>query len=159
MAQSRGLVATAEETYNRVNPPSLPAALKELLVTFAPWLSLLGGALGLLVFIPGVLLLLVLSPVAAAGGAGLDYVGTILHLILSAAGAVMSILAFSGLRQRTLAGWTMAFWATAAYLVAGFVPIGIGSIIGALIGGAIGLYVLFQVKPYYDGTIVEPVTR
>ena len=158
MAQSSGLVATAEETYNRINPPSLPAALKELLVTFAPWLSLLGGALGLIVFIPGMLLLLVFSPVAAVGGGGLDYVGTMIHLVLSAAGAVMSVLAFAGLRRRSLAGWTMAFWATAVYLVAGLLPIGVGSIIGALIGGAIGLYVLFQIKPYYDGTIIAPAS-
>src|SRR4051812_9093131 len=99
--QSSGLMATAEETYNRVNPPPLPASLKELLVTFAPWLALLGGVVGLLVFIPGMLFLLVLSPMAAMAGGGLDYVGNILHLILSAVGAVMSILAFSGLRARS----------------------------------------------------------
>jgi hypothetical protein len=151
---SSGLVATAQETYERINPPSLPAALKELLVTFAPWLALLGGVIGLMVFVPGVLLLLVLSPFAGAAGGGLDYVSTIIHLILSAVGAVMSLMAFSGLRNRTLGGWTMAFWATAAYVVAGLVPIGIGSLIGTIISGAIGLYVLFQTKPYYDGTVV-----
>ena len=158
MSQSSGLMATAEDTYNRVNPPPLPASIKELLVTFAPWLSLLGGVIGLLVFIPGILVLLALSPVAGAAGAGLGYVSTIIHLILSAAGAVMSLMAFGGLRRRSLAGWTMAFWATAVYLVAGLLPLGIGSLIGTIIGGAIALYVLFQTKPYYDGTIAPPTT-
>lgn len=151
-----GLVATAEETYNRVNPPSLPASVKELLVTFAPWLAVLGGVIGLLVFIPGMLVLLVLSPFAALGGGGLGYVATIIHLILSAVGAVMSLMAFGGLRRRSMAGWTMSFWATAVYLIAGLLPLGFGSLLGTVIGGAISLYILFQVKPYYDGTVPAP---
>jgi hypothetical protein len=159
MAQSTGLMATAEETYNRINPPALPASIKELLVTFAPWLSLLGGVLGLLVFVPGVLFLLVLSPVAGVAGAGLDYVGTIMHLILSAVGAVMSLMAFPGLKRRSFSGWTMAFWASTVYVVAGLFPLGIGSLIGTAIGAAIGLYVLFQTKPYYDGTIAPRRAR
>src|SRR5687767_6007416 len=153
MIQPTGLVATAEETYKRVNPPSLPASIKELLVTFAPWLSLLGGVVGLLVFIPGLLVLVALSPLAGLAGAGLGYVGTIINLILSAVGAVLSLMAFSGLRKRSYSGWTLAFWATAVYLVAGLFPLSIGSVLSTAIGGAIGLYVLFQTKPYYDGTI------
>ena len=156
MIQPTGLVATAEETYNRVNPPSLPASIKELLVTFAPWLAILGGVLGLLVFIPGALLLLALSPLAGLAGGGLGYVGTILNLILSVVGAVLSVMSFSGLRKRSYSGWTMSFWATAVYLVAGLFPLSIGSVLGMLIGGAIGLYVLFQIKPYYDGTLPAP---
>lgn len=156
MIQSTGLVATAEETYNRLNPPSLPVSVKELLVTFAPWLALLGGALGLLVFIPGMLVLLALSPLAALGGGGLGYVATIIHLILSAVGAVISLMAFGGLRRRSISGWTMSFWATAVYLIAGLLPLTLGSIFSTVIGGAISLYILFQLKPYYDGTIAAP---
>jgi hypothetical protein len=157
MTQSTGLVATAEETYNRINPPSLPASAKELLVTFAPWLAVLGGALGLLVFIPGMLVLLVLSPLAGLAGGGLGYVATIIHLILSAVGAVLSLMAFGGLRRRSLSGWTKSFWATAVYLIAGLLPLSLGAIFGTVIGGAISLYILFQLKPYYDGSIAGPV--
>ncbi len=157
MIQPNGLVATAEQTYNRVNPPSMPASVKELLVTFAPWLALLGGAIGLLVFIPGMLVLLVLSPLAALGGGGLGYVGTIIHLILSAVGAVISLMSFSGLKRRSYSGWTMAFWASAIYIVAGLLPLSLGAIFGTVIGAAVSLYILFQIKPYYDGTIVAPV--
>ena len=152
-SQSTGLVETAEATYNKLDLPSLPASIKELLITFAPWLSLLSGVLGLLVFIPGAVVLLVISPLAGTAGAGLGYVATIIHLILSAVGAVISLMAFSGLRQRALRGWTMMFWATAVYLVAGLLPPGIGAIISTIIGGAAGLYLLFQTKPYYDGTL------
>jgi hypothetical protein len=158
MMQSSGLMASAEETYNRVNPPALPASIKELLVTFAPWLALLGGVIGLMVFVPGVLVLLVLSPVAGIAGGGIGYVGTIVHLILSAVGAVMSLMSFNGLRARSFGGWTMAFWATTVYLVAGLLPLGIGSLIGTIIGGAISMYLLFQTKPYYDGTIAPPAS-
>jgi hypothetical protein len=155
MIQSSSNVLTAtEDAYNKLNLPSLPPAIKELLVTFAPWLSLLSGALGLLVFVPGALLLLVLSPVAGLGGAGLGYVMTIIHLVLSVVGAVLSLMAFRGLRKRSLGGWTMLFWATAVYLVAGLLPLSIGGLISTIIGGALALYLLFQTKPYYDGTIV-----
>jgi hypothetical protein len=158
MSQSMGgLVATAEEQYKKLNLPSLPDSVRELFVTFAPWLALLGGILGLLVFIPGVLLLLTLSPLAGAGGAGIGYVLSIIHLILSAAGAVISLMAFSGLRKHTLRGWTLLFWAAAVYFVAGLLPISISGIIGAVLGVAISLYVLFQIKPYYDGTRSIPV--
>jgi len=157
MNQSGDLVSTAEETYNKLNLPALPEAITELLVTFAPWLSLLAGVIGLLVFIPGVLFLLFFSPLAGLGGAGLGYVFSIIHLILSAAGAVVSLMAFSGLRRRNLRGWTLLFWATVIYFVAGLLPISIGSLIGAIIGAAISLYLLFQIKPYYDGRRMAPV--
>jgi hypothetical protein len=156
MAETSGLIETAEAQYNRLQLPSLPVSIRELLVTFAPWLSLLGGVLGLLVFIPGAFVLLVVSPLAGIGGAGLGYVALIIHLLFSAAGAVVSLLAFNGLRKRSMGGWTLMFWATAIYLVAGLLPLSIGAIINTLIGGAVALYLLFQTKPYYDGTIVEP---
>jgi hypothetical protein len=158
MSQSTGLVSTAEEAYQKLNLPSLPASITELLVTFAPWLSLLGGVLGLLVFIPGALVLLVISPLAGVGGAGLGYIATIIHLILSAAGAVVSLMAFSGLRKRSLGGWTLAFWASAIYIVAGLLPLSLGAIVGTIIGAAVALYFLFQVKPYYDGSRVAPAS-
>jgi hypothetical protein len=157
--QASNLVLTAEENYKKLNLPSLPSSVRELLATFAPWLALLGGVLGLLVFVPATLVLLVFSPLAGLAGGGLGYVATVIHLLLSIAGAVVSLLAFSGLRGRSLGGWTMAFWATVIYLVAGLLPLSFGSIIGALFGGAVGLYLLFQIKPYYDGTgVTEPAT-
>jgi hypothetical protein len=146
-------VATTEEAYNKLNLPSLPASIKELIVTFAPWLALLGGVLGLLVLIPGTLLMLVISPVAAMGGGALGFVGILINLTLGIAGAVLSLMAFSGLRQRSLRGWVLLFWACILYLVGGLFPLSIGSLFGVVIGGALSLYLLFQVKPYYDGRI------
>jgi hypothetical protein len=43
------------------------------------------------------------------------------------------------------------------YIIAALLPLSIGSLFSAIIGGAIGLYLLFQVKPYYDGRKVVPV--
>lgn len=157
MTQSTSAVATVENAYNQLNLPPLPASIKELVVNFAPWLAVLGGALGLLVFVPGTLILLFLSPLAAVGGGGLGYVMTIMNLILSIVGAVLSLMAFSGLRNRSLRGWTLLFWASMVYLVAGLLPISFGGLLGVIIGGAIALYLLFQIKPYYDGTVVAPV--
>jgi hypothetical protein len=158
MSQSTDLVATAEETYNKLNLPSLPPTIAELLVTFAPWISLLGGVLGLLVFVPGSLILLFFSPLAGLGGGGLGYIFTIIHLILSVVGAVVSLMAFSGLRNRSLRGWTLLFWATVIYLVAGLLPLSFGGLVSTILAGAIGLYLLFQTKPYYDGRRVIPAT-
>ena len=153
MNQASDLMLTAEENYKKLNLPALPSSVRELLATFAPWLSLLGGALGLLVFVPGTLVLLFLSPLAGLAGGGLGYVATLIHLVLSIVGAVVSLLSFNGLRRRSLSGWTLAFWATVIYLVAGLLPLSIGGVIGALFGGAVGLYLLFQIKPYYDGSL------
>ena len=157
MTQSAGAIASAEAAYRGLNLPSLPRSISDILVKFGPWLSLIGGILMLLVTVPGTLFLLALSPLAAMGGGSLGYVGLILDLIISAVGAVMSILAFRGLRARTLGGWTLLFWATILYAVAGLLPLSISGIIGAVLSAAIGLYILFQVKPYYDGTITDPV--
>jgi hypothetical protein len=155
MSQSLGgLVATTEEQYKKLNLPALPDSIRELLVTFAPWLSLLGGILGLITFIPGVLVLLALAPVAGVGGAGLGFIFTVIHLILSAVGSVISLMAFGGLRKRTLPGWTLLFWASVVSIVAGLLPLSVGSLIGTVFGAAISLYLLFQIKPYYDGTRV-----
>lgn len=154
MSQSAGLIQTAEETYNKVNPPSLPASIKELIVTFAPWLSLLSGVLGLLVFPLATLFSVILAPLVGMGGGGLGFIFGIIHLILSVVGAVLSLMAFSGLRSRNMTGWTRLFWSTAIYLVAGLLPLSIGGIISTIIGGAVALYLLFQTKPYYDGTVV-----
>jgi len=157
MTQSAGAVASAEAAYRNLNLPSLPRSITDLIVKFAPWLALIGGILLLLVTVPGTLLLLAFSPLAAIGGGGLGYVGVIFDLVISAIGAVMSILAFAGLRGRKLSGWTLLFWSSILYFVAGLLPFSLGGLIGALLGAAIGLYLLFQVKPYYDGTITDPV--
>ena len=157
VAGAAGAIASAEAAYRGLNLPTLPRSVTDLLVKVGPWLALIGGILLLLVTVPGTLLLLLFSPLAAMGGGGLGYVGLILDLVISAIGAVMSILAFGGLRGRKLGGWALLFWASILYFVAGLFPFSIGGVIGALLGAAISLYVLFQVKPYYDGTITDPV--
>ena len=152
-----GAVASAERAYRSLNLPVLPRSVTDLIVKIAPWLALVGGILMLLVTVPGTLLLLALSPVAAMGGGALGYVATILDLVISAVAAVMSILAFVPLRARKLGGWTLMFWSSVLYAVSGLLPLSFGGLIGALLGLAISLYLLFQIKPYYDGTITDPV--
>ena len=155
MSDSTGLVTTAEQTYDRLNLPPLPASIRELLVTFAPWLSLLSGLLGLLVFPIVTLVSVILAPLIGVSGGGLGYIFGIIHLILSIAGAVLSLMAFSGLRSRSLTGWTRMFWAGAIYVVAGLLPLSFGGLITTIIGAAITFYLLFQVKPYYDGRMTS----
>jgi hypothetical protein len=134
MSQSMGgLVATTEEQYKKLNLPAWPDSVRELFVSFAPWFALLVGLLGLLTFIPGLIALLTLSAVAGAFGAGIGWVLGIISLILNAAGAVTALMAFSGLRKHTLAGWSMLFMTACLFFLSGVVQLSIGAIIGAII--------------------------
>lgn len=126
--------------------PPLPASIKEIIVSFAPWLALIFGVLGVIFSIAATGFLAVLSPfIALGGGLGLatgGVVGGILMLI----GSVLMLLAFPGLRDRKAKGWKMAFYSEVVSIVSSVVAL---NLVGAIIGALIGFYLLFQVKSYY----------
>lgn len=124
--------------------PKLPANIVDFLVMIAPWLSLIFGIMGVLGALAAFGVWNAVGPYAmywGAGRAGLWQVVIIGGLISS----VLSILAFPGLRDRKLQGWTLIFWSQIVSVAAAVFGMNIGGIIGA----AIGFYILFQVKPRY----------
>jgi hypothetical protein len=127
-------------------PFQIPDNIKEILVQFAPWITLIV----LLMALPALLFVLgmgsVVAPFAYLGGvrAGttltVAYIFTIVALVLEA-------IALPGLFNRKRSGWNFVFYASLVSLVEGVVS---GNIVSALVGAIIELYVLFQLKEKYQ---------
>lgn len=130
-------------------PFSLPENIKELIVTFGPYLVILGIILG----IPSILMVLglgaLVSPFTAFMGPsymvsyGINYV---VSMIVFGVVLVLEALAVPLLFKRQRKGWLYLFYSSLVGLVSGLLS---GGIVGTLVGAVIGWYVLFQVREYY----------
>ena len=122
-------------------PFQLPDGMKEFIVKFGPWIAIVLIVLSL----PFLLLALGVSafvlPYArtAAPSIGVAWIVLLVQLGLT-------IMALPGLFARTMSGWRLIFYAR---LVAIVTSIAMGGIVGAIIGGLISLYILFQVRTLY----------
>ena len=123
-------------------PFALPVGVKETIVKLAPWLTVIGIVFSL----PFILLALGISTVGFGLSAlGSDF-GYYAQLLLVGVGIVLEVLAVPGLFKRAAGAWRLAFYAILLSLLNSLVG---GHILNTIIGGVIGLYVLFQVKEYY----------
>jgi hypothetical protein len=126
--------------------PQLPPAVKEFIVKFGPYLI----ALGVIAWVLSLLSMLGLGGVSALSYYGVaygswSYYWTVTLLTL-AAQVILEALALPGLFKRTKQGWDFMFYATLAGIIGNILSL---NIVGALIGGAISLYITFQVREYY----------
>ncbi len=148
-------------------PFQLPANAREGLVKAMPWLTLLGGV----VMLWGAWALWQLvgwaNDVATVTNQfsqyyGVGYVAPVgmapllwVSLAVLVVEAVLFFMAFPALQARKKSGWNLLFWvsllnaAEAVVQAVGYTNF--GSLIGALIGSVIGLYLLFQIRSYYTG--------
>ncbi len=135
------IIPTMESWYKPL--PKLPAGIINFLVTVAPWFALIFGALGVLGTLTAFGVLSFVTPyfMMYGKGAGLWQLAVVGGFISS----VLTLLAFPGLRDRKLQGWTMLFWAQIVSVVSTLLALNIGGIIVA----AICFYILFQVKARY----------
>jgi hypothetical protein len=130
-------------------PYTLPDNIKELIVSFAPYLTIIGVIFG----VPAVLAVLglgaLVSPFtflhgpAYAVSYGFNYV---LSMMVFGAVLVLEALAVPGLFKRQKKAWQYLFYASLISLVSSLLG---GNMIGGLVGAVIGWYFLFQVKEYY----------
>jgi hypothetical protein len=148
--------------------PKLPQGFKKGLVQWLPWLSLIAGAIGLWsawaiwswARVANDLVDLANHLSATYGGGQVVssrwslmlWIGVIVLLVE----AVIYLLAFPGLRDRKKAGWNYLFYGALLNVAYGVVVMftsygGVGSLIGSIIGTAIGFYFLFQIRDYYAG--------
>ncbi len=125
--------------------PAMPENIKELIVKFGPWISLILiimaapivlGALGLGTF---------LMPFTYLGGIQAGFAYTV-SMVFTVVVLVMELIALPGLFKRAKQGWTWMFYATLVQAVQNLVAMNLG---GLIIGTLIGLYILFQIKSYY----------
>lgn len=126
--------------------PGLPDSAKELLVKVAPWLAVIS----MIVLFPIILAAFGLSAVALPfsylGGLHMGFSYTI-GLIFAFGMIVLELMAIPGLFKRQERAWRLMFYSTLLSLVQQLINFNLG---GLVIGGAISLYLLFQVKSKYS---------
>lgn len=155
------------------NAPKLPEKAKETIVEWLPWINLVLGILtlwsayvlwhwahlanGLANYVNQLSQTYGINTPAAHRLGAVVWLG----LIVLAVEGILYIMAFQATRARAKNGWNLLFYALLVNLVYGFVNIfsnygGFGSFIGYLIGTAVGLYFLFQIRSRYLGTKSAP---
>ena len=148
------LISMLEPYFTTQAPFQIPTNGREMLVSWLPWINLVGGVLCVLLFLSLLGLAGVVTTVSVVAGYNPGVYIWIPMLILLAQG-VIHLVAFPGLRKNKLNAWKLLFWADVIFFVYnianGFVyPSGlISGIIGAIVSVLIGMYLLFQVKNYY----------
>ena len=146
--------------------PALPTGGKKFLVLYLPWINLILGILTLYtVYVlwhwahwANALINYANSFNAAYGGPTIATnrmgVGIWLSLLVLAFEALLYIAAFPATRDHKKSGWDLMFYAALVNVVYGVVILfsnygNLGNLIGTLIGSAIGLYLLFQIRASY----------
>jgi len=129
--------------------PAMPENIKETLVSFAPYIAIISIVFSL----PAIFAILgigaMMGPFSAFMGPsymmtyGIGYYIGIVGLIIS---AVLEALAIQGLFKRSMKAWRLMYYSTLVAFVASVFQGNPGS---ALVGGLIGMYLLFQVKAMY----------
>jgi len=167
----RQLEEKLDELLVKKAPFQIPKEGREGIAKAMPWVALVGGI---------ILLLLAWTlyntlnyanrviDVANSYLGGLYDVGYVapvawgplvwLSLALLVAVAVMFFMAYPGLTKMKKSAWDLLFWAALLNIAEAVLQaIGytnIGSLIASLLGSVVGLYVLFQIRPLYNGAHV-----
>ncbi len=149
--------------------PPLPEEARKGLAKAMPWLTLAGGVLSLLAtwylyqavawvdkWAGYANSLYGAAGYTAAPVSGIGFIAW-LSLGILAAQAVLFLVAFPALRSFKKSGWNLLLWAALASiaydiaynLFGGY--LNIGQFIFSLIGSAVGLYLLFQVRSFFGG--------
>jgi hypothetical protein len=124
-------------------PFQLPIAVKESIVKYGPWISVVLLVLAL----PPLLFILGLGAVIVPFG-GPGYATSFSYLtILLIVQIGLLIAALPGLFARKMQGWRLIFYSRLLGIVSSLLS---GLIVNALLGGLISLYILFQVRALYE---------
>ncbi len=128
--------------------PALPTNARDVIVKITPILALIFGILGILGILSVFSAITAFAPVMMMGRLnGVGYWGyNYLSLVLWLFADIVMLTAYSGVRQRKIIGWNRLFWSQIIYFVGSILSY---EIISGLIGIAIALYLLFQIKSYY----------
>lgn len=123
-------------------PFQIPDTVRELIVRFGPWITVVL----LILLLPLLLFALGLSAVVMPfGGAGYAASFGLLTIFIIIEFGLM-IAALPGLFARKMSGWTLLFYSQLVGIVHSLLS---GNIIGGLLMALIVLYILLQVRPLY----------
>lgn len=148
--------------------PALPTGGKKFLVEYLPWINLILGVIALYTawvlwhwaHFANSLINYANTWSAAYGGpvvsANRMTIGIWLGIAVLAVEGLLYIAAFPGTRDRKKSGWNLLLYALLLNIVYGVVVLftdygSVGNLIGTVIGSAIGLYFLFQIRGSYSG--------
>jgi hypothetical protein len=124
-------------------PYQIPAAGKEWIVKYGPWIAIVL----LILLLPPILLLLGLGAALTPFG-GVYYATNYSYIaIVTLIQAGLTVAALPGLFARKMSGWTLLFYSRILAIVTTLL---LGNVVAALLGGLIGLYILFQIRPLYE---------
>jgi hypothetical protein len=147
MATSNGSfpeqIETTLRTYLYDKAPHLPLQWQEVLVKFLPYLTILFVVLSLPVLLAALGLGSMLSPfLFMAGG----FTSFSLTMIVFAISVILEAMAIPGLFNKSTKSWYLLYYSTLINALYNFLTF---NIVGFILGGAISLYLLFQIKKYY----------
>jgi hypothetical protein len=127
-------------------PFQLPANVKEFIVKFGPYITLILMLLALPVILLALGLSAVLLPMVGAVAGVKTGITATLGLVLAIATLVLEAVALPGLFKRSKVGWNFVFYAVLISAVSYLISLDIFSLI---IGTLVSLYFLFQIRAYY----------
>lgn len=125
--------------------PQMPAGFKEGIVKFLPYLVIVGlifAVFGVFAFIP-MLLVSVLGGFTAI-------MQMVVAFLTSVVVGILELMALPGLFKRTPASWKLLFYVEIVTLISALLSY---NVVGFIISGVIGFYILFQIRPYYNGVV------
>jgi hypothetical protein len=132
----------------RAKLPVAPTSLMNGYVRWAPWVAIIFGAIGVLVFLFVTLLGAALTPFLMFGGAAAVRAGGALLVaaLIGIVGGVLDIVGGYLMLQRRLLGWWILGLGIAISLVTNLLQVAILSLVILLLVA----YIHIEVKPYYQ---------
>lgn len=125
--------------------PALPTNIKEAIVKFAPWATLVI----FIITLPAILVVfglgVILAPFSFLGGMTAA-TNNIVTILLTGVQLVLEAMAIPGLFKNSRSAWNLVFYSALVGAVQYLVTFNLG---GLLIGSLLSLYILFQVREYY----------
>lgn len=162
------LESALDDVFGKKASYQLPKDIKNLLVTLAPWLALIGGVLGVFsaynmwkwahranqaIETFNTMLGGALKDIVPKQDVSLGLMFW-LSIAMTLLFAVLALLAFPGLKAQKKVGWNLMFYSLIANVAYGVVSLfysggGFGTFGMAVISSVIGTYILFQVREHY----------
>jgi hypothetical protein len=133
------------DTYlHKKAPFHLPPQAKEWIVKYGPWITLVLMIIAVPVILAALGMAAIFAPAAVVyGGYKTDFM---ISGLFSLAALVLEAAALPGLFKRSIHGWRMVYYSCLVTAVGELISF---NIIGLIIGLAISMYFLFEIKEYY----------